>query len=146
MPKIFWEKGLKPNETVADFFEDVCRLSHRGFSNRSVEFQQEKSLENFVKGLKPTIRKIFWGDESESLDEPYQKGRTRELYLSSKKSTFDVRAVEIEEEKCQNREVNAIQGAVESQMQVLINSMKTIMQNQNTLISPTRQNFGFFSI
>ena len=133
------ERSQKPNETVADFYEEVCRLSHRGFSNRSVEFQQEKSLENFIKGLKPTIKKIFWGDEPESLDEAYQKARTRELYLSSKKSKFDVRAVEIEEEKYQNKEVNAIQGAADSQMQVLINSMKTIMENQNTLIALTRQ-------
>ena len=134
------ERSQKPNETVADFYEDVCRLSHRGFSNRSLEFQQEKSLENFIKGLKPTIKKIFWGDEPESLDEAYQKARTRELYLTSKKSKFDVRAVEIEEEKRQNEAVNAIQGAADSQMQVLINSMKTIMENQNTLIALTRQN------
>ena len=134
------ERSQKPNETVADFYEEVCRLSHRGFSNRSVEFQQEKSLENFIKGLKPTIKKIFWGDEPESLDEAYQKARTRELYLSSKKSKLDVRAVELEEEKGRNEAVNAIQGVADSQMQVLINSMKTIMENQNTLIALTQQN------
>eukprot|EP00112_Aurelia_sp_Birch-Aquarium-sp1_P007445 Seg1811.2 transcript_id=Seg1811.2/GoldUCD/mRNA.D3Y31 product="hypothetical protein" protein_id=Seg1811.2/GoldUCD/D3Y31 len=99
---ILGERSQKPNETVADFYEEICRLSHRGFSNRSLEFQQEKSLENFIKGLKPTIKKIFWGEEPESLDEAYQKARTRELYLISKKSKFDVRAVEIEEENTQN--------------------------------------------
>ena len=64
---------------MADFYEDICGLSHRGFSNRSVEFQQGKSLENFVKGLKPTIIEIFWGDEPESLDKgkkPAQESST----------------------------------------------------------------------
>ncbi len=74
------------------------------------------------------------------MDEAYKKARTRELYLISKKSKFDVRAVEIEEENTQNTAVNDIQGATDSQMQVLINSMKTIMENQNTLSALTRQN------
>ena len=43
------ERSQKPNETVANFYEEICRLSHRGFSNRSVEFQLEKSLENLSK-------------------------------------------------------------------------------------------------
>ena len=79
---------------MADFYEDICKLVRRGCNNKSSDFQNGKALKYFVKGLKPTIKKIFWGEEAKFLDDANQKARTRELYLQSKKKKFDVRAVE----------------------------------------------------
>ena len=62
--------------------------------SKSPYFQKEKSLEYFIKGLKPTIKKIFWGEEGEDIDLVYQKARTRELYLISKKGKSEVRAID----------------------------------------------------
>ena len=77
---VLGERYQKPHESVADFYEDVCRLVQWGWSQKSPEFQKEKSLEYFIKGLKPTIKKIFWGEDVEDIDLAYQKARTRELY------------------------------------------------------------------
>ena len=44
---------------MPDFYEDVCRLVQRGWSQKSPDSYREKSLEYFVKGLKPTIKTIF---------------------------------------------------------------------------------------
>ena len=69
---------------MADFYEDICRLVQWGWSQTSPDFMKDKSLEYVIKGLRPTIKKIFCGEEVEDLDIAYQKARTRELYLVSK--------------------------------------------------------------
>ena len=55
------ERSQKPNESVAEYYEDIFCLVQRAWGTKSLEYQREKSLEYFVKGLKQTIRKIFWG-------------------------------------------------------------------------------------
>ena len=88
------ERYQKPDESVADFYEDVCRLVQPGWSQKSPEFQKEKFQEYFIKGLKPTIKQTFWGEEVEDIGLAYQKARTRELCLISKKGKSEVRAID----------------------------------------------------
>ena len=133
------ERSQRQNETVADFYEDICKLVRRGWNNKSSDFQNEKALEYFVKGLKPTIKKIFWGEEAEFLDDAYQKARTRELYLQSKKTKFDVRAVETDFGLKEN---SGQTSPMEKQMTALLDSMQAIMKNQETLIALQTQNFS----
>ena len=133
------ERSQRQNETVADFYEDICKLVRRGWNNKSSDFQNEKALEYFVKGLKPTIKKIFWGEEAEFLDDAYQKARTRELYLQSKKTKFDVRAVETDFGLKGN---SGQTSPMEKQMTALLDSMQAIMKNQETLIALQAQNFS----
>ena len=121
------ERYQKPNESVADFYEDICKLVQRGWSTKSPDFLREKSLEYFVKGLKPTIKKIFWGEEVEDIDTAYQKARTRELYIISKKGKGEVRAIDsknAEEPRSTSNEFSE-----------LLEGMKTIMQDQKRIIA-----------
>ena len=86
----------------------------------------------FVKGLKPTIKKIVWGGEPEDLDEAYQKARTRELYLISKKGKLDVTA-----EETGKLDENIMKPAARNtdDMKELLKSMNLMMQNQQKPIS-----------
>ena len=130
---VLGERYQKPHESVADFYEDVCRLVQRGWSQKSPEFQKEKSLEYFIKGLKPTIKKIFWGEEVEDIDLAYQKARTRELYLISKKGKSEVRAVDStpSETVCPSSK----------DFSELLEGMKMLMDNQKRIIDMQLKNF-----
>ena len=90
------KRSQKPNETLAEYYEAICTLVQRAWGTKSIEFQKENPLELFIKGLKPTIKKIFWGEKPENLDNAYQKARTRELYLISQKGKCEVRSVNSE--------------------------------------------------
>ena len=132
------ERSQRQNETVADFYEDIHKLVQRGWKNKSSDFQNEKAFKYFVKGLKPTIKKIFWGEEAEFLDDAYHKA-TRELYLQSKKTKFDVRAVETDFGLKEN---SGQTSPMEKQMTALLDSMQAIMKNQETPIALQTQNFS----
>eukprot|EP00794_Sanderia_malayensis_P015596 gene15596-17169_t len=135
------DRYQRQNEGVAEFYDDICKLVHRAWCNKSVEFRNKKCLEYFVKGLKPTIKKIFWGEEIDVLDEAYQKARTRELYLQSKSNKFDIRAAESDFQTQPKVEVNQTDSGIESQMQALLKNMQAIMKNQETLFEMQLQNF-----
>ena len=98
----------------------------RAWGSRTIEFQREKSLEYFIKGLKPTVKKIFWGEESEDLDIAYEKARTRELYLTSKKGKYEARAIGSEGPREPRLNKPAAQEA-NSDMKELLSSMKLMM-------------------
>ena len=116
------ERYQKPNESAADFYEDICKLVQRGWNTKSPEFLREKSFEYFFKGLKPTIKKIFWGEGVEDIDTAYQKARTRELYIISKKGKGEVHAID-----SKNAEEPR---STSSEFSELLEGMKTIMQDQ----------------
>ncbi len=44
------ERYQRHNKTLAEFYEGICKLVQRAWSNKSIEFQNEKSLEYCVKG------------------------------------------------------------------------------------------------
>jgi len=129
---VLGERCQKPHESVADFYEDVCRLVQRGWSQKSPDFQREKSLEYFIKGLKPTIKKIFWGEEVEDIDVAYQKARTRELYLISKKGKSEVRAIDSEH--------SATVCPSSKDFCELMEGMKMLMDNQKRIIDMQLKN------
>ena len=121
------ERYQKTHESVADFYEDVCRLVQRGWSQKSPEFLREMSLEYFVKGLKPTIKKILWGEEVEDIDTAYQRARTRELYLISKKGKNEVRAIE--------SMPNEVSHSNQADFSELLENMKNLMEDQKCIIA-----------
>ena len=58
------ERTQGPRETVTEFYEEICKIVRRGWSTKSSDYQKEKSLEYFIKGLRPNIKKVFWGEET----------------------------------------------------------------------------------
>ena len=126
------ERYQKPQESVADFYEDICRLVQRGWSQKSPDFMKDKSLEYFIKGLRPTIKKIFWGEEVEDLDIAYQKARTRELYLVSKKGKGEIRAIDAKQSEM-SRDSSR-------EFSELLASMKALMDDQKQIIALQRKN------
>ena len=77
------ERTQGPRETVTEFYEEICKMVRRGWSTKSSDYQKEKSLEYFIKGLRPNIKKVFWGEETEDLDVAFHKADSRELYLTA---------------------------------------------------------------
>jgi len=67
------ERSQKLNESVAEYYENIYSLVQRARGSRTIEFQREKSLEYFIKGLMPTDKKMFWGEVPEDLDIAYEK-------------------------------------------------------------------------
>ena len=86
-------------------------------------------MEYFVKGLKQTIRKIFWGEESNNLDIAYEKASTREMYLLSRMGKYEVRALDSERMSAVQNESLTAHGENEN-MKELLSSMRIILQNQ----------------
>ena len=68
-------------------------MVRRGWSTKSSDYQKEKSLQYFIKGLRPNIKKVFWGEETEDLDVAFHKAYSRELYLNTKKGRNEIAAV-----------------------------------------------------
>ena len=137
------ERSQKPNESVAEYYEDVCCLVQRAWGTKSIEYQREKSLDYFVKGLKQTIRKIFWGEEPDNLDVAYERARTREMYLLSKKGKYEVRAVDSERMRAVQNESPTAHGENED-MKELLSSMRLMLQNQQALISLQQETLNRF--
>ena len=57
------ERIQEPRGTVTEFYEEICKMVRRGWSTKSSDHQEEKSLEYFIKGLGPNIKKVFWGEK-----------------------------------------------------------------------------------
>ena len=137
------ERSQKPNELVADYYEDICCLVERAWGTKSSEYQREKSLDYLVKGLKQTIRKIFWGEEPDNLDVVYERARTREMYLLSKQGNYDVRAVDSERMRAVQNESPTVHGE-NGDMKELLRSMRLMLQNQQALLSLQQETLNRF--
>ena len=109
-------------------------IGSKSLGATSIEFQREKSLEHFIKGLKPTIKKIFSEEEPETLDNACQKARTRELYLISKKGKYEVRSVDLEKPLEAQDKGSTVHGE-NSDMKELLSSTRLVPENQQALIS-----------
>ena len=73
---------------------------------KSSDYQKEKSLEYFIKGLRPNIKKVGWGEETDDLDMAFHKGYSRELYLSTKKDRKEIAAIESTELNAKSPELH----------------------------------------
>ena len=61
------EKIKKNGETVADYFTGLSALTRKAFAHLGKEAERERLKEMFIKGLKPTIRKVFWSQDPENI-------------------------------------------------------------------------------
>ena len=89
------ERIQGPRETVTEFYKEICKMVRRGWSTKkSSDYQKEKSLEYVAKGLRPNIKKVFGGAETEDLDVAFHKAYSRGLYLNTKKGRKEIAAIE----------------------------------------------------
>ena len=141
------ERTQGPRETVTEFYEEICKMVRRGWSTKSSDYQKEKSLEYSIKGLRPNIKKVFWGEETEDLDMAFHKAYSRELYLNTKKGRKEIAAVESAE--LNTKVAEFIPGSCKPENKLvhvdsrgvteLIGNMQLLLQQQNALTAAQQE-------
>ena len=84
------ERGQKTNESVADFYQNISGLVRKAWGDLPRECQRQRLLEYFIRGLRQSIRKVFFDDEPSSIEEALRKAEGREIYLKGKQKGMNV--------------------------------------------------------
>ena len=86
----------KPNESVADYYQNMSTLVRKAWGGLSRNDLREKLSDCFVRGLRHPIKKIFFDREPSSVEEALREAEGREIYLKSKQKALSVNQVDAE--------------------------------------------------
>ena len=90
------DRVQKPNESVADFYQNISAMVRKAWGGLSREGQRDKLLDYFIRGLRQPVKKIFFDREPSSVEEALREAESREIYLKSKQKALSVNQVDAE--------------------------------------------------
>lgn len=127
------ERVQGKTESVADYFQNLSSIVRKAWGNQSKGVEREKHIECFVNGLRPNIKKIFWNQEPQTIEEALNLAESREIYLKTKRKGFETNAVSAPDQKSRDNELEELRKALK-ELKATVASQEAEIKNRNEII------------
>ena len=120
---------VQNKESVAEFFKAIYELCRKGWASETKGEERKRACELFVGGLRPEIKKIFWNNEPNNIEDALSRAEDREIYIKTKSkfktyetNTLNERQPDHKSDRSSNKEVD--------ELKIQLQDLKNVLAQQ----------------